>query len=186
MLSCSSRNEMELKRNVLNWTETEFTKPWNGKVQPQAISLPSLVGITKIDLKKSAKKIISDPYNSRHLPRSRSFEVKFTDKVPLTPSNIPTKFLLKNQNRLGGKCKKCDFLNLKWQHLQNLEQLGPYFALHSGATQDMCLQNIIRDLCKIKGTKSRTKIKEHILYPTNVAEVSNQSNAYRSYTSCGT
>ena len=36
--------------------------------------------------------------------RSRSFAVKFADKVPLTSSNVPTKFHSDNQN-IGEKCK---------------------------------------------------------------------------------
>ena len=35
---------------------------------------------------------ISDLKNAHHFPRSRSFEVKFADKLTLTPSNFPTKF----------------------------------------------------------------------------------------------
>ena len=38
-------------------------------------------------------------------PRSRSFEVIFPDKVPLTPSNISTKFRWNNQIRLGKSTK---------------------------------------------------------------------------------
>ena len=37
--------------------------------------------------------------------RSRSFVVKFVDKVPLTDSNVLTKFHWNNQNRFGEKCK---------------------------------------------------------------------------------
>ena len=32
-------------------------------------------------------------------------KVKFMNKVPVTPSNVPAKFCLNNQNRLGEKCK---------------------------------------------------------------------------------
>ena len=49
--------------------------------------------IIRIDLEKiKCKNVISDPKAGRHLARSRSFEVKFADNVPLTPSNLPTKF----------------------------------------------------------------------------------------------
>ena len=34
-----------------------------------------------------------------------SIEVKFTDSVTLTPSNVPTKFCFNNQNTLGEKYK---------------------------------------------------------------------------------
>ena len=33
---------------------------------------------------------------------------------------------------------------------RNLEQLGPSFALYSGTTQDMCLQNIIGISAKLR------------------------------------
>ena len=49
--------------------------------------------------------MISDPKNARHILRSRSFEVKFVDKVPLTPSNVPTTFRGDNQNKFGEKCE---------------------------------------------------------------------------------
>ena len=39
--------------------------------------------------------------------------------------------------------QKCDFLKFKMAAiLWNLEQFGPTFALHSGITQDICLQNM--------------------------------------------
>ena len=43
---------------------------------------------------ESAENAISDPTNGRHFLRSRSFEIKFTDKDArtLTPSNVPKKF----------------------------------------------------------------------------------------------
>ena len=73
---------------------------------PLAMSLPSLVLITTVDLEKS-EDVISDLKTGRHFPRSRSrsLGVKFMDKVPLTPINVPTKFHLNNQNTLGEKCK---------------------------------------------------------------------------------
>ena len=63
--------------------------------------ITSFVGITRIDLEKKCKNVISDPKNGHHFPRSMSFEVKFTNKVPLTLS----KFCLNNQNTFGEKCK---------------------------------------------------------------------------------
>ena len=42
-------------------------------------SLPSFVEIPQYE-----KNVISDPQNGRHFPRTRSFEVKFKDNVPLT------------------------------------------------------------------------------------------------------
>ena len=50
--------------------------------------LPSFVLITMKYFEKSAKNVISDPKNGCHFPRSRSFDVKFTDKVSFTPSNV--------------------------------------------------------------------------------------------------
>ena len=41
---------------------------------------------------EKCKKVISDPKTGCHFPGSRSFEVKFRDKVPLTPNKVPTKF----------------------------------------------------------------------------------------------
>ena len=72
------------------------------------MSLPSFAGITKLkmDLEKSAKNVISDPETGRDFPGSRLLEVNFVDKVPLTPSNVPTKFRWNNHNRFGEKCKK--------------------------------------------------------------------------------
>ena len=49
--------------------------------------------------------MIPDPKNGRHLARSRSFEVKLVDKVPLTASNVPTKFRWNNQNTFGENYK---------------------------------------------------------------------------------
>ena len=54
---------------------------------------------------EKCKNVISDTKNGRHFPRSRSFEVKFADRVPLTSSNAPTKFRMNIQNRLGEMCK---------------------------------------------------------------------------------
>ena len=52
---------------------------------PLAKSLPSLIGITRIYfLEKTKKNVISDPSNGRNFSRSRSFEVRFADKVALT------------------------------------------------------------------------------------------------------
>ena len=45
---------------------------------------------------------------------SRSFEVKCTDKVPLNPSNVPTKFRWNNQNTDGKQCKKAISDPKKW------------------------------------------------------------------------
>ena len=65
--------------------------------------------------KKKCKNAISDPKNGCHFPRSRLFEIKFVDKVPLTPGNVTTKFRWNNQNRLGEKgINVIFFKNLKW------------------------------------------------------------------------
>ena len=70
---------------------------------PLAMSLPRFAGVTRIDLEKSAKNLISNPETGRHFPGSRSFDVKFAelkhmDKVPLTPTNVHTKFHWNKQN----------------------------------------------------------------------------------------
>ena len=52
------------------------------------------------------KNVIAHPENSCHFQRSRSFEVKFTDNVPLTTTNVPTKFRWNKPKRFGEKCKK--------------------------------------------------------------------------------
>ena len=49
-------------------------------------------------------------------PRSRSFEVKFADKVHLNPSNVPTKFHWNNQNKFGENCEKNVISDLKNDH----------------------------------------------------------------------
>ena len=69
------------------------------------MSLPGFVGITKIDQRKSEKNVNSGPKNGPYFPRSRSFEVKFTDKVLLNPSNVSTKLRWNNQKRVEEKCK---------------------------------------------------------------------------------
>ena len=89
-----------------------------------AMSLPSFVGISRIDLEKSAKNSISNHKNGRHLPKSTRFEVKFTNKASLTPSNIPTKLCWNNQNRFGEKCKNVIFLFKMAAILLNLQQLA--------------------------------------------------------------
>ena len=48
------------------------------------------------------------------MTRSRSFEVKFANKGPLTHSNIPTTFRWNNYNRLGESAEIGFFSNLKW------------------------------------------------------------------------
>ena len=58
---------------------------------------------------RKVQNVISYPETRRHFPSSRSFDVKFADKLPLNPSNVPTKFSWKNQNTLGEKCKKYYF-----------------------------------------------------------------------------
>ena len=80
---------------------------------PLAMSLPSSVQITKKGWEKGAKNVISDPKNGCHFQRSRSFEVKFTDKVPLTSSKcryqvfvwITRKYLEKVQKLLSQALK---------------------------------------------------------------------------------
>ena len=54
---------------------------------------------------EKSKNVITDPKNCHHFLRSRSFEVKFADKMPLTPSNIPTTFRWNNQNSLEKSAK---------------------------------------------------------------------------------
>ena len=49
--------------------------------------------------------------------------------------------------------------------LQDLEQLGQYFALHTRTTQDMCLQFYHWDPCNNEGARARTKIRAHSLDP---------------------
>ena len=60
--------------------------------------------------KELKKNLTSDPETGRNFPGSMSFEVNFaelklTDKVPLTPGNVHTKFRLNKENVLGEKCK---------------------------------------------------------------------------------
>ena len=45
------------------------------------------------------------PLNATLSLSSRSFEVKFMHKVPLTNSNVSIKFCCNNQNRFGEMCK---------------------------------------------------------------------------------
>ena len=45
------------------------------------------------------------PENGRHFPGSKSFEVKFADKVPINPNNVPTKLCWNNQNTVEEKYK---------------------------------------------------------------------------------
>ena len=79
-------------------------------------------------------------------------------RCPLLLAVSLPRFIWINQNRLG-EVQKCDFFELKWPLLTswNIEQLGPNFALHSGTTQDRCLQNIIRISAKLRvqGTGQR-------------------------------
>ena len=56
-------------------------------------------------VQEKCKNASSDPQNGHHFPRSRLFEVKFMDKMPLTSSNVSTQFRLNNQNRFWAKCK---------------------------------------------------------------------------------
>ena len=48
--------------------------------------------------------------NGHHFPRSRSFEVIFPNKAPLTSRNVPSKFHWNKQDRFGEKCKHENFL----------------------------------------------------------------------------
>ena len=43
--------------------------------------------------------------------------------------------------------------------LQNLEQIGPNYALHSGTTQDMGLQNIIGISAKLRALGPEQRFK---------------------------
>ena len=47
-------------------------------------------------------------------PRARLFEVTPADEVPLTTSNVSTKFRCSIQNRLGQKCNSVIFFEVKW------------------------------------------------------------------------
>ena len=80
------------------------------------MSLPSFVAITKIDLEKSTKMQFQTCKMATISPRSRSFDNfprsrSFTDKVPLTPSNVPTKFHWKNSVKMQFQTRKnnCSF-----------------------------------------------------------------------------
>ena len=75
--------------------------------------------------------------------------------------------------------QKCDFFQFKMAViLWNLEQLGPNFALHSGTTQDMCLQNIIRISLKLRVLGLAQKFKNILDPPTAAGAASNLSNTY--------
>ena len=81
----------------------------------------------------------------------RSFEVEFADKVPFFPAmSLPSVVGISKVD--WKKSAKMLFFKFKMAAiLQNLEQLGPNFALHSGTTQDMRLQNIIGISAKLRG-----------------------------------
>ena len=106
---------------------------------PLVKPLPSFVEISKIDL------------------IGEKFEVKFADKVPLTPCNVPTKFRWNNQNRMGEKCKSVIYFIQNIDYSPNLDQLGPNFALHSGTTHDMCKQNIMGISAKLRALGPRQR-----------------------------
>ena len=57
----------------------------------------------------------------------------------------------------------------------NLEHLGPNFALHSGTTEDTCVQNIKR-ISENWGARSGTKISVHILDPNATAAAASKTN----------
>ena len=87
------------KFNFLRMLSTSFIN--------QATKKPQLYAFWAYLSNKSAK-IHFYLYNYHHFQRSRSFEVKFPDKVPLTPrwpSNIPTKFYWYKQNTIGENAK---------------------------------------------------------------------------------
>ena len=118
-------------------------------------------------------------------PASWTVRIHILDKVPLTPSNVPTKSRLNNQNTFREKCKNVIyffFFNLKWPPFRrNLSNQAQILHCTLGPTK-ICVCKISH--CKIEGARSRKKICEHILDPTVAA--SNQSNTYRFHTSCGT
>ena len=99
------------------------------------------------------KNAISDPKNGRHFKRSRSFKVKFADKVPITPGNVLTKFCWNNQNRLAKKVQKYDFFNLKCLPFRPKF----YTALRDHLRYRCAIY--YWELCKIEGARSRTKIR---------------------------
>ena len=55
--------------------------------------------------REMCKNVISDAKNGHHFQRSRSFEVKSRDKMPLINSNIPTTFCSNKHNIFGEKSK---------------------------------------------------------------------------------
>ena len=136
-----------------------------------------------------AKNKISDLWNGHHFPRSIIFEVKLPDKVPLTPSNVPTKFNWNIQNRFE-KVQKCDFQFKMAAISQNLEQSGRNFALLFGTTQDICLQNITGISVKMRaqGPGQRFKNTFWIISLQHCGRSSSFKllNTNRSHTSCGT
>ena len=56
---------------------------------------------TQNRFREKCKTVTSDLKTGCHFPRSRSFELKLMGKVPLTPSDVSTKFCWNNQNRFG-------------------------------------------------------------------------------------
>ena len=79
-------------------------------------------------VQKKCKNVISDPENGCHFPRLRVFEVKFMDKVPLTPNNVPTKFRLNNQIDLEKGAKLLLQIHKKGCHFPRSRSLKVRFT----------------------------------------------------------
>ena len=119
--SCVGITKIDLEQSAKKWFQTlkmatisrgQGPLRSNSRTRcplPLAMSLPSSVGMTKIDWEKSAKKWFQTLKNGHHFLKSRLFDVKFADKVPLTPSDVPTKFCFNNQNIFGEEVQKCNF-----------------------------------------------------------------------------
>ena len=61
-------------------------------------------------------------------PRSRSFDVKFADKVTLPPSNVPTKIRWNTHNRFGEKCKDVNPYPTNGHHFPKSRSFDVKFA----------------------------------------------------------
>ena len=94
-----------IKMAVISWDQGRLI--WNSPTRCLShltMSMPGVVGITK-KIWRKLQNVISEPKNSPHFMKSKLFEVKFTDKVILTPNNVPTKFCWNNQRRFEEEWK---------------------------------------------------------------------------------
>ena len=133
-------------------------------------------------VQKKCKNAIFYLQNGRHFPKYIvKDKVIFPDTVPLTPSNVPTMFRWDNRNSFGEKCNMLFFQLKMAAILWNLEQLGRNFALHSGTTQDMCLQHMIGITVILRMLHVDPGQKQ--MDPVTVAAASMLSNTYRSHSS---